>query len=403
MTCDGQRNSGERVVPPPPRQLANWIRASGPSREDIAKSSQQWRAFVQDVESACLAGILLECPKRQALLPANIVEHLKRQAARSAFQNVHAQRQLGPVVAALNRAGIPVMLLKGVALLQTIYARPELRPMSDVDLLVRPQHARQAMEALLTVGCKRGAALLREDFFPRYHYEVEMFIPGPPPVRVDLHARPFRPMRLSRIIPDGALWENAVAVDFQNTTGFLPRPEFFLIHLAAHAAFHGCSRLLWLYDLQRFVKKFQTTLDWDLVVARCEQWSVTLAVRDALCTMEALIGPSVPSEVIRRLAICRGNWRDRLTLTQAPRDAQSPLRHVFTNLLCTPGVRFGLAYAWRCLFPDGTHFAPQSGYHEEGRLAGAQLRRLSNALMRCICRGAPFAWRRPFATGRSAG
>jgi hypothetical protein len=49
-------------------------------------------------------------------------------------------------------AGIPAVVLKGAALVHTVYAEPGLRPMTDFDVLVPREHFRHAVELLLATG-----------------------------------------------------------------------------------------------------------------------------------------------------------------------------------------------------------------------------------------------------------
>lgn len=356
-------------------RLAAWLGKTAPGDASL------WPTFAHDAGMRGVAGVILQNDAVRGLLPGEVTGELRRWSTRAAFENTHALRSVSPLIAALDRAGIRVMLLKGAALLQTIYDRPELRRMSDVDLLIHPDDALRAVDVLTAAECRRGSALVRSDFFPRFHYEVELFIPGPQPVRIDLHARPFRPMRLSRIIPDDAMWEDAAAVDALGARAYVPRPELLFLHLAAHAAFHGCSRLTWLYDLARFARRYDGELDWALLTRRCRDWRLGLAVRSATDAAQSLFGPFIPHEVAADLSHQPANWRDRLTLRQAPRDAQSPLRHVLCNMLTTPGIAFNAAYLWNMLTPDAGHL--ELGNRGDN-LHGARLRRLFNVAGRTV-------------------
>jgi len=367
-------------------RLAKWLREPAPW------DSTSWSGFAQDAAVRGLAGLVLEQAGRDGMLPPAVRTELTRSATRVAYDNVHAMHQTAALIEALNRARIPVMLLKGAALLKTVYEHPDLRPMSDVDLLVRPEHALRAVEVLQSAGCRRGVSLVREDFFPRFHYEVELLVPGLRPVRIDLHARPFRPLRLSRTIPDEALWEGAIAVHVGGAGAVVPRPESLFVHLATHAAFHGCARLVWLYDLVRLVRFNDGRLKWELILKTCRDWRLGAAVGESVGAAEGLLGPFVAAEFRSQLTAAPSSWRDRLALRQAPRDAQSPWRHVLVNLLCTPGMRFKLAYLWAMSAPDEGHLqAVASGRF--GLLA-ARVRRLFHAVLRPLRNLIPMLHRR---------
>ena len=62
----------------------------------------------------------------------------------------------------------------------------------------------------------------------------------------------------------------------------VPSPPVMLIHLAAHAALHGCARLMWLYDLRRFITSRDCTVDWAVVTELARRWRLSLPVATAL-------------------------------------------------------------------------------------------------------------------------
>jgi len=325
---------------------------------EVDQSPWPWGALVPAATRHGVAGLLLQRLRERALEPPDEARSvLERAATLTAAGNLQLRQRLGWLLAGLAERGIEVLLLKGAALNLTLYERPDLRPSSDLDLLVRPGDAARACETLLAMGCRLGDELLREDFFPRYHYEREFFTDGPHPARIDLHVRPFRPLRLSRLIPDDALWQGAQQVRVGTATAFVPSDEHMLLHLAAHAAFHGCERLIWLYDLIHLADARASTLDWKLLVRRTREWALMLPVRTALHRAAELFGPAMPDEVLNALGRYRACWQDRLSLWHAPRDATSPLGHVLVNLLCTPGLRFRAGYLRAVLAPGVEHLA----------------------------------------------
>lgn len=289
-----------------------------------------------------------------------------------------AERVLG----VLHDAGVPVLLLKGLALLATTYRRPGLRPMGDIDLLIRPDDVERATEALARADCRRGAEFVRDDFFPRYYYETEWITQSQRPVRIDLHVRPFRPLRAACTVPDDALWDDASRISVGESPAWIPEPERMLIHLCAHAAFHGCERLIWLYDIHRFVRQFADRLDWDKFVALTESWRLALPVRTAIRACAQTLGTSVPRDVEEALAGGRVSWRDRLVLWQAPHDAERPALHVLTNAVTTPRHRVATGYLAACLGPNRAHLEQVYPWRHPGWVAAASCWRVLRAATR---------------------
>ncbi len=371
----------EQTLQPDELRLASWLRDAGPSEEEFPHTDEAWVELANAAARAGLAGLVLEHATRTNVeLPDVCTQRLRGAAMAVAVRNVHMMRELERVLSAFNRAKVPVLLLKGAALNLTVYERPNQRPMSDLDLLVKPANAHHALELLTEHGCEPGYDLIRDDFFPKYHYEVEFFTGGARPVRIDLHARPFRPLRVARTMPDDALWHEANALRVGEVEALIPRPELMFLQLAAHAAFHGCSRLLWLYDIKRLVEHYGASLDWSLVSQYAFRWRLSYAVSYAIERTEELLGSVCPGSVRAELRTHHANWQDRWTLAQAPRDAASPLAHVLCNVLCTPGVRLRAGYLMAHLFPGAKHLATVYPYRHRGWICCAHLLRTSRAI-----------------------
>ncbi|HBX71099.1 MAG TPA: hypothetical protein DEH25_17405 [Chloroflexi bacterium] len=71
-----------------------------------------------------------------ALMPAAVWKFLQTSYYKTAARNAVLLGELDRILAAFEAAKIPVIVLKGAALAQTVYPDPGLRPMGDLDLLI---------------------------------------------------------------------------------------------------------------------------------------------------------------------------------------------------------------------------------------------------------------------------
>lgn len=86
--------------------------------------------------------------------PPAVVDRLRDDVRATFVRNGVAMGALDGVLAALQREGIEPVVLKGAALLNTVYPSLGARPMVDVDLLLRPGEEGRAIAALVAQGLR---------------------------------------------------------------------------------------------------------------------------------------------------------------------------------------------------------------------------------------------------------
>ncbi|MBB6309807.1 nucleotidyltransferase family protein [Xanthobacter tagetidis] len=132
-----------------------------------------WRPFASPADmhgrELRLMPLLLANLRREGI-DDPILPWLKGQAKLIWLTGMMRQRALARALDALSAADIPVMLIKGAALLVRWPKAVETRPMGDFDLLVPPGQARAALDALIGAGWTgaRGSQLSDDDL-DRFH------------------------------------------------------------------------------------------------------------------------------------------------------------------------------------------------------------------------------------------
>src|SRR3954471_20348603 len=79
-------------------------------------------------------------------------------------------RELADVLSALSAERIDAVLLKGAGLARTHYARPELRPRSDTDFMIREDARQRASRVLERLGYQRAAEVDGELAVGQFHF-----------------------------------------------------------------------------------------------------------------------------------------------------------------------------------------------------------------------------------------
>ncbi len=362
-------------------RIVSWLASRSGKDALVPQDEAGWREFSHAAQKIGLAGLMLQRAGDLGIdLPPATFRRLKCQAGAVAARNIGLMAELARLTAALKHSGVEVMLLKGAALHLTLYDRPDIRPMSDLDLLVRADQVDLAMHALERANCRRGFDLICPDFFPEFYYEVEYLSESPTPARIDLHVRPLRPLRMASTLPEAAFWLDALTVDGGDAC--VPGHTTMLLHLASHAAFHGCDRLIWLYDIKQWVERYGDRMDWSRAARDARRWRLAPAVHAAMSRATEIFGEFGAGRFIDELAACGSSWSDRIVLAQTPRDASRPVRHVLVNWLTTPGMKRSTGYVLAHVLPGRAHLAAIYPYRHLGWTACAHVCRVVRALLR---------------------
>lgn len=159
-------------------------------------------------------------------------------------------RELRAVLASLARAGVDAILLKGAALGYTHYARPELRPRLDTDIMI-PSRAREtAAAALVALGYQRPSEIDGDIAIGQFH--VQRTDPHGVEHALDVHWRISNVRAFADAVTYDELASQAVRLPALGGEAFGPSSVHALLIACIHrVAHHGdTGDLLWLLDVQ---------------------------------------------------------------------------------------------------------------------------------------------------------
>lgn len=247
------------------------------------------------------------------------IGRLKGLYRRAWYRNQIMFRWAAEALESLRAARLETMLLKGAALSALHYRDAGVRPMDDVDILVRTEHAAGALDALGRAGWTPFPTVPREVFLGVRHAET---LSRPDGARVDLHWNAlWQPGR------DDAFWDGAVELSIggERTQALCPSDQ--LLHVCVHgAAWNPVPPIRWAADALIVVAGAGGVLDWERLVAQARKRRVTVALAEALAYLGERFGAAVPASVVEELSRTRTHLHERI----GHRAAQSPWNPVST-------------------------------------------------------------------------
>ena len=179
------------------------------------------------------------------------------------------ERRHAAILALLDRAGIPCLVLKGAALQPLYYRDPGLRAMGDLDLLVRPERFADAMACLLDAGWRSETFARPRDFDIRFGRAVGLVNHGGD--LVDLHAHMFH-KRVDWTAATRLAWADVRPLTIGGVAAKTLSPGLQLIHQIEHATADLDRNSRWIADGLMLIRA--GAIEW----ARLKQDSVALDI-----------------------------------------------------------------------------------------------------------------------------
>ena len=207
---------------------------------------------------------------------------------------------------------IPVIVLKGLALLGRVYAHPSQRTMYDVDLLVYQTDRLRAEEVLKTLGYSfsdENLGLTTE--FQRAFMGEIVYREGAMVVELHQHLVAMSWFRATTTFDLDALWSRAVPTEIAGAPALRLCPEDEIIHLCYHTAVHhGLAHPHGYRDILGVIRVERENLDWHVLADRARAWRVSVAVWATLFMAQTLKPGAIPAEVLDALYVPA--WRQAL-------------------------------------------------------------------------------------------
>jgi putative nucleotidyltransferase-like protein len=273
-----------------------------------------------------------------ARIPQEIQTYVERWTALSRARSVEQVRQIGRIVGALQESRIDYLMLKGCSLSLFYYPDWALRPMQDLDIIVRPHDAVRIQRLLFRLGYRHGiwdsdsatftptsvrltpqairshielppfthlararsplAASDVLDSWRRQHIKCAIDRHGwlTVPVFVDVHTNVSEGFDLIDV------WRGAethtvadIPVRTQSTTGML---WFIAARLYLEAFTYNTLKLSMFGDVHTVLYRAANRVDWAELLATCYKYGMRPALYYVLAQVRRLTGIDVPLEVL---------------------------------------------------------------------------------------------------------
>jgi Uncharacterised nucleotidyltransferase len=223
------------------------------------------------------------------------------------YRNTMLFNDAAEVLGELARAGIPTMLLRGAAIATAHRKDVGIRPMTDVDILVREVDLDRAR-----LVAKRAGWLPLRSQQPLERRLAAAPVQNSSGRVIRIHWQPSPNLTMPGAAWDGVC-ERAEQLRFLDVDTTVPSRADHLVHTCVDGARANSGALLgWIVDAMALLSSSPGVLDWDAVVAEARRLRVTLIMSEGLRYLKDALDAEIPDTCLQALARTSTTTRDRL-------------------------------------------------------------------------------------------
>ena len=327
------------------------------------REASDWDEVGRLAKAARVAPLLYRAWRDERFAPVRLQRAVRRAYLQTARRNVALLRELATAVAALDVAGLPSIVLKGAALAESVYGNVALRPMVDVDLLVRREDLHAALTVLAGGGFTAATREPRVGAAAAFENELLLLKPGPLPVALEIHWSLFDSPYYQRHLHLDRCWAAARPLRLGTTEARMLDPISQLLHLCGHLVLHhGGTDLLWEHDIAECIAVYGAELDWSALLDRAAEWKLIVAIQSLLPRLAEEAGAPIPVAVIERVRALRPTREEQRIAGYLSARERGVTRRFWNDLSSMNAWTDRVRYAWTHLFPSPAYMRERYGF-----------------------------------------
>jgi Uncharacterised nucleotidyltransferase len=233
------------------------------------------------------------------VLPPGATETLRNSYYGNAARNSFLYGQLRNVLNGFRDKKIEVIVLKGAALAETVYPSRALRPMSDVDLLVKKEKLAEVETTLLDMGYILQDRAKGKEFYQEHHYH--WVFSKKPDIDIEIHWHVKRPTGAFEIDVDD-LWKGAQGIKVAGVEALILSPEVLLLYLSQHFWKHNLNGGIRPFiDIAQTTRFYASKISWQEVARLSARWRMNPCAFLGFCLARDLIDAPIPGSLLTAL------------------------------------------------------------------------------------------------------
>ncbi len=325
-------------------------RAAERAQVTLSDPAFDWPAFEAFAHKQRISPLLHYYLGNSGLFPNEVAASFQRAYLQTTWDNAQRLEELYALLDSFEAANIPVTLLKGMALMHSIYDKAAQRPMSDMDLLFFEDDALRAHEIFLSFNYTAPPHFMPKDLEIEVAYQKKT----PPFYTIELHTSLYNPPHTPTSAQLNWFLNRRAAYQKDGHTIWTFDPTAQLLQLAAHLwLHHNGGDLLGFYDIYRHTHLYFDQIDWGLLITTARDFELVLPLKHILTELSGTWGTPIPQQVLEHLAAMSPSQRERLKFGKHwDDDEQNYLSVLYGRSMGLTSWSSRLRYAWAVTFPN---------------------------------------------------
>ena len=214
------------------------------------------------------------------------------------------QEVLKRILMRFNDSRVELVLLKGAQLGHIDYPHFSLRPMGDIDLLVKESDQLRIIKLMLEMGFSLYETSQTCDKFFIRQISKRRKKKTHKPIFIEVHSNLQVHIRLNKSfsVDMDEFWNS---IQEKATAGFpflQLCPTYNLIYLCSHLGEHHFSRLIWAYDIALLIHRHREEIDWGKLEDLCGRMKIRSPLYYSLSLCREFFQIPIPEKVLKGLS-----------------------------------------------------------------------------------------------------
>ena len=324
----------------------------------------------------------------KTIFPSEIRERLKQARYANLLYGDRCKVQVQQVLQGLSEAGIPVIVMKGWALIQWLYNGDHgQRFCEDIDILILPdtyECADKVLRNLNYFGVQEAQPGYARRFSNARAYSLAGEFTDPfRKFSIGLHwGLTHFPYFDEKRINISGLFARARCLKVAGVAVLELSFEDQLIYTCAHLMLHHRNEetLLNYFEIAAIIQRAGVNLDWQVILDRSRDWHYLVQVQNVIRKVNNFWPGTIPTDDYLMINNAETTLNDRLIDNLVAKNKGNPFRSAVIEMLALPGWRNKLYCTFHQIFPGKEYMVNRYALPEGHTLLWLYIIRLRKAI-----------------------